>query len=40
MISFLSKRGCNVLNLIEIRGLWENKILTKKISFGKHAYNY
>lgn len=40
MILFLSKRGYNVLNLIEIRKSWENETLTQKIQVGKHEYNY
>jgi len=40
MISFLSKMGYNVLNLIEIRKPWENEVLTQKICVGNHKYNY
>jgi ribosomal protein S18 acetylase RimI-like enzyme len=40
VIPFLSKRGYNVLNLIEIRKPWENEVLTQKISVGKYEYNY
>lgn len=40
MITFLSKMGYNVLNLIEIRKPWENEILNQKISVGNHEYNY
>ncbi|MDF2880809.1 MAG: family N-acetyltransferase [Clostridiaceae bacterium] len=40
IIPFLSKRGYNVLNLIEIRKPWENEKLTKKITVGKYEYNY
>lgn len=40
MINFLSKRGYNVLNLIEIRKPWENEKLTQKIKVGDHEYNY
>jgi ribosomal protein S18 acetylase RimI-like enzyme len=40
MITFLSKKGYNVLNLIEIRKPWENEVLTKKIAVGKYEYNY
>jgi len=40
VIPFLSKRGYNVLNLIEIRKPWENEVLTQKISIGKYEYNY
>lgn len=40
MITFLSKLGYNVLNLIEIRKPWENEILNQKISVGNHEYNY
>ncbi|MBZ9689884.1 GNAT family N-acetyltransferase [Clostridium estertheticum] len=40
MITFLSKMGYNVLNLIEIRKPWENEILNQKISVGNHEYKY
>ena len=40
MITFLSKKGYNVLNLIEIRKPWENEVLTQKINVGKYEYNY
>ncbi len=40
MITFLSKRGYDVLNLIEIRKSWESEILTQKICVGNHEYNY
>ena len=40
IISFLSKRGYNVLNLIEIRKPSGNELLTQKINVGKYEYNY
>lgn len=40
MITFLSKMGYNVLNLIEIRKPWKNEILTQKMHVGNHEYNY
>jgi len=40
IITFLSKMGYDVLNLIEIRKPWKNEILTEKICIGKHEYNY
>lgn len=40
IITFLSKKGYNVLNLIEIRKPWENEVLTGKICVGNHEYNY
>ncbi|MBZ9687386.1 GNAT family N-acetyltransferase [Clostridium estertheticum] len=40
VIPFLSKKGYNVLNLIEIRKPWENEVLTQKITVGKYEYNY
>ncbi|GAA0127135.1 hypothetical protein UT300019_30390 [Clostridium sp. CTA-19] len=40
VIKFLSKKGYNVLNLIEIRKPWDNEILTKTITVGNYEYNY
>lgn len=40
MISFLSKMGYDVLNLIEIRKPWKSETLTKKIKIENHEYNY
>lgn len=40
IIPFLSKRGYNVLNLLEIRKPCENEVLTQKISVGRYDYNY
>lgn len=40
IIPFLSKRGYNVLNLIEIRKARENEVLTQKIGVGKYEYDY
>jgi hypothetical protein len=40
MITFLSKIGYDVLNLIEIRKPSKNEILTQKICVGNHEYNY
>lgn len=40
IISFLSKRGYNVLNLIEIRKPSVNEKLIEKITVGEHEYNY
>ena len=40
IIPFLSKRGYNVLNLVEIRKARENEVLTQKIEVGKYEYNY
>ncbi|EQB87752.1 ribosomal protein S18 acetylase RimI-like enzyme [Clostridium punense] len=40
IITFLSKMGYDVLNLIEIRKPWKNEILTQKICIGNHEYNY
>lgn len=40
IITFLSKMGYDVLNLIEIRKPWKNEILTQKICVGNHEYNY
>jgi len=40
MITFLSKMGYDVLNLIEIRKPWKNETLTRKIYVGNHEYNY
>lgn len=40
IISFLSKRGYNVLNLIEIRKPSVNEKLVEKITVGEHRYNY
>lgn len=40
IITFLSKMGYDVLNLIEIRKPWKNEMLTQKICVGNHQYNY
>jgi ribosomal protein S18 acetylase RimI-like enzyme len=40
MISFLAKRGYDVLNLIEIRKKYKDEKLTTKINIDKHNYNY
>ncbi|MBU5311394.1 GNAT family N-acetyltransferase [Tissierella carlieri] len=40
MISFLAKRGYNVLNLIEIRKPWKDEALIQKIKVSDHEYNY
>lgn len=40
MITFLSKMGYDVLNLIEIRKPWKNETLTQKIRVGYHDYRY
>lgn len=40
IISFLSKRGYNVLNLIEIRKPSLNEKLIEKITVGEHKYSY
>lgn len=36
----ISYNGYKALNLIEIRKLWKDKILTQKIRVGKHEYDY
>ena len=40
IISFLAKRGYDVLNLIEIRKPLQNEKLTKKIKVGEYEYRY
>ncbi|GAA0722567.1 hypothetical protein GCM10008905_14210 [Clostridium malenominatum] len=40
IIPFLSKKGYNVLNLIEIRKARENEVLTQKIGVGKYDFDY
>ena len=40
IIAFLKKRGYSVLNLIEIRRPWKNEASTKKITVGKHDFDY
>ncbi|MGV8981659.1 N-acetyltransferase family protein [Clostridium sp.] len=40
IIPFLSKRGYNVLNLVEIRKAKEDEVLTQKIRIGKYEYDY
>ncbi|MDR7855152.1 GNAT family N-acetyltransferase [Tissierella sp.] len=40
IISFLSKRGYNVLNLIEVRKPSINEKLIEKIRVGEHEYSY
>jgi ribosomal protein S18 acetylase RimI-like enzyme len=40
IIPFLSKRGYNVLNLIEIRKARENEVLSTKIAIGNYEYDY
>lgn len=40
IISFLSERGYDVLNLIEIRKPSVNEKLIRKITVGEHQYNY
>lgn len=40
MIQFLSSKGYNVLNLIEIRKPLENENLTTTIQVGDHHYWY
>jgi len=40
VIQFLSKRGYNVLNLIEIRKPLKNEELSQKIRVGKYEYKY
>ena len=40
MISFLAKRGYDVLNLIEIRKKYKDEKLTTKINVDKHNFNY
>ncbi len=39
-ISFLKKRGYDVLNLIEIRRKRQNETFTQEITVGKHDFNY
>jgi RIO-like serine/threonine protein kinase len=39
-ISFLKKRGYDVLNLIEIRKRREDEKITQKIKVGKYEFNY
>ena len=40
IISFLSKRGYNVLNLIEIRKPSANEKLMERIRVGEYEYKY
>lgn len=40
MIEFLRKRGYTVLNLIEIRKLYQNEKLTRTIAVGEHNFDY
>jgi len=39
-ISFLKKRGYNVLNLIEVRRPWKGEELSTKIQVGKNMFDY
>ncbi len=40
IVSFLSKQGYDVLNMIEIRKLYENEQLENTIVVGEHKYRY
>ena len=40
IISFLEKRGYNVLNLIEIRKPWVGEVTTKEIKVDNHQFRY
>lgn len=40
IIPFLSKKGYNVLNLIEIRKPRKNEVLSTKIAIGNYEYDY
>lgn len=40
MIKFLTKRGYDVLNLIEIRKPMKNEDLKQRIKVGEHEYRY
>ncbi len=40
IISFLKKRGYNVLNLIEIRRRWKGEETSMKMKVGEHEFDY
>jgi hypothetical protein len=40
MISFLLKRGYDVLNLVELRKPLDGEALTEKITVGSYEYRY
>lgn len=39
-ISFLEKRGYNVLNLIEVRRPWKGEELSTKVQVGENKFDY